>query len=60
MLVTKTQKMSLGRNENTEQRQPWQCLRIGTWNVLSFYSPGASNVLNQEVERVKNKAYKIC
>jgi exonuclease III len=42
--------MSLGRNE---RRRPWQCLRIGTWNVLSLYRPGASNILKQEVEKVQ-------
>ena len=26
---------------------------IGTWNVLSLYRPGASNVLKQEVEKVQ-------
>jgi hypothetical protein len=28
-------------------------LRIGTWNVLSLYRPGASNILKQEVEKVR-------
>jgi len=28
-------------------------LRIGTWNVLSLYRPGASNILKQEVEKVQ-------
>jgi hypothetical protein len=31
---------------------PGNCLRIGTWNVLSLYRPGASNILKQEVEKV--------
>jgi hypothetical protein len=48
----KTQRMSLRRNENTKRRRPWECLWIGTWNVLSLYRPGASNILKQEVEKV--------
>jgi exonuclease III len=28
-------------------------LRIGTWNVLSLYRPGASNILKQEMEKVQ-------
>jgi hypothetical protein len=27
-------------------------LRIGTWNVLKLYRPGASNILKQEMENV--------
>ena len=45
--------MSLRRNENTKWRQPWQCLRVGTWNVLSLYRPGGSNILKQELEKVQ-------
>ena len=26
-----------------KQKRTWWCLRIGTWNVLSLYRPGASN-----------------
>jgi hypothetical protein len=32
--------MSLGINESTKREQPWHCLRIGIWNVLSLYRPG--------------------
>jgi exonuclease III len=28
-------------------------LRIGTWNVISLYRPGASNILKQEVEKAR-------
>jgi hypothetical protein len=28
-------------------------LRIGTWNVLSLYRFGASNILKQEMEKVQ-------
>jgi len=28
-------------------------LRLGTWNVLSLYRPGASNILKQELEKVR-------
>jgi hypothetical protein len=28
-------------------------LRIGTWNVLKLYRPGASNILKQEMEKVQ-------
>jgi hypothetical protein len=28
-------------------------LRIGTWNFLSLYRPGAGNILKQEVEKVQ-------
>jgi hypothetical protein len=27
-------------------------LRIGTWNILKLYRPGASNILEQEMEKV--------
>jgi hypothetical protein len=26
----------------------WRCVRIGTWNVLSLYRPGASNILEKQ------------
>jgi len=41
-LITKTQRMSL---RGVKRRRTWRCLRIGTWNVLSLYTPGASNIL---------------
>jgi len=50
MLVTKTQRMSLGC---VRWRRTWRCLRIETWNVLSLYRPGASNILKQEMEKVQ-------
>ena len=43
--VTKTQRMNLGC---VKQRRTWRCLRIGTWNVLSLYRPGASNILEKQ------------
>jgi len=30
-----------------------KCLRIGTWNMLSLYRPGASTGLKQELEKVQ-------
>jgi hypothetical protein len=33
--------MSLGSVKPT---RTWRCLWIGTWNVLSLYRPGASNI----------------
>ena len=38
MFVTKTQRMSLW---SVKRKRAWRCLRIGTWNVLSLYRPGA-------------------
>jgi hypothetical protein len=49
--VTKTHEMSLGGKE--KWRRPWKCLRIGTWNVLTLYRPGASTALKQELEKVR-------
>jgi len=50
MLVTKSQRMSLG---SVRRRRTWRCLRIGTWNVMSLYRPGASSILKQEMEKVQ-------
>jgi exonuclease III len=36
-----------------KRRGTWWCLRIGTWNVLSLYRTGASNILKQEMEKVQ-------
>jgi muconolactone delta-isomerase len=47
--VTKTHEVSLAGEG--KWRQPWQCLRIGTWNVLTLYRPRASAVLKQELKR---------
>jgi hypothetical protein len=44
-LVTETQRMSLG---GVKRRRTWRCLKIGTWNVLSLYRPGASNILEKQ------------
>jgi hypothetical protein len=41
--------MSLG---SVKRRQTWRYLRTGTWNILKLYRPGASNILEQEMEKV--------
>jgi hypothetical protein len=52
-LVTKNQNMSLG---SVKRRRTWRCLRIGTWNVLSLYRPGAST---RDAERLGGRNWRI-
>ena len=36
-----------------KRRRTWRCLKVGTWNVLTFYRQGAINFLKQKLVKMQ-------